>query len=197
MTSAAHRSESALAELALSRLVSLRAPRVLIGGLGMGFTLRAALDRLPPDARVTVAELHGCVVSWCRGPLAGLTAAATDDPRVRVELGDVAEVMQPGAPYDAILLDLFAGPSHPGHDDPQFGDAALGRVRRALAPAGVFAVWSEQPDIAFERRLAAAGFEVERRRPGRGGRRHAVTLGVRGSDTRDGRRRARVPRRRA
>jgi len=197
MTSAAHRSESALAETAVARLPQRRAPRVLVGGLGMGFTLRAALDALPARATVRVAELHPEVVDWCRGPLAGLTAAAVADPRVEVRIGDVARAIAEDGPFDAIVLDLFVGPQRPGREDPHFGRAALARTRDALAPGGVFAVWSEQADPSFEKALAAAGFAVEKARPGRGGLRHVVYFGVRASDTPAGPRRGSERRRRS
>jgi len=187
MRSAAHRSESALAELALARLASRRAPRVLVGGLGMGLTLRAALDGLPRGARVVVAELHEPVVGWCRGPLAALTRGAVDDPRVRVEVGDVARIISGGGPFDAILLDLFVGPQRRSRDHPLWGEAALANTRAALGSDGVFGVWSEAPDAGFEKRLRRAGFRFERARPGRGERRHVVYVALRESDTRGGR----------
>jgi spermidine synthase len=183
MNSAAHRSEVALAELAAAAIAGRTAPRLLIGGLGMGYTLRAALDALPAAARITVAELEPAVVRWCRGPLSALTHAAVDDARVRLEVTDVANVIAAASRregdggFDAIALDLLEGPR--GRADPHFGDAALRELRAALAPGGVVAIWSESPDAGFERRLAAAGFRVERSRPGRGGLRHAVTLGRR------------------
>ena len=190
MNGAAHRSEAALAQLACRALAGRArrgAPRVLIGGLGMGFTLRAALDVLPRRARVTVAEIEPVIVEWCRGPLAGLAGKAMDDPRVAIEIGDVGGVIARAAAagtagaFDAILLDLYEGPRGAvrGNDDPLYGRAALARVRAALAPGGVFAVWSEDPDAAFERRLTAAGFTWERRRPGGGGPRHTLYLASR------------------
>jgi len=184
MASAAHRSEAVLAEAACARLTDRSRPRVLIGGLGMGFTLRAALDALPAGARVTVAELNPVVVRWCEGPLAELTGQALGDPRARVEVADVAELVRRAAEaggrtrYDAIVLDLYEGPreSSGGASDPFFGRHALATTRRALASGGVFAVWSEDRDDPFERRLAAAGFTVERLRPKGGGPRHVVYL---------------------
>ncbi len=179
MSSAARRSEEALGRLGVEGLTP--GARVLIGGLGMGCTLRAALDALPPRGGIVVAELHEPVVRWCRGPLAPLTAAAVDDPRVRVELGDVAAAIPKGAPWDAILLDLFVGPA-PGAvsgDDPHFGTRALRQTHQALAPGGRLLIWSEDPDPAFDRRLVAAGFAVRRERPGRGGRRHVVYIASR------------------
>jgi spermidine synthase len=197
MRSAAHRSEVALAELALARLPPRPAPRVLVGGLGMGLTLRAALDALPAGARVLVAELHEPVVSWCRGPLAVLTRNAVDDPRVRVQVGDVARVVSGGGPFDAILLDLFVGPQRPDREHPLWGAAALANAREALAPDGVLAVWGEAPEARFERRLRGAGFGFERTRPGRGGRRHVVYVAVRASRTRGGRPRGQAENRRS
>jgi spermidine synthase len=195
MNSRAARSEVALGELAVAGLAERAAPRVLIGGLGMGITLRAALDRLPPGARVLVVELVPAVVEWCRGPLRALTGGAVLDPRVSVEIGDVAAALRPNARLDAIALDLFEGPDAAG-SHAWSGPAGLARARAALAPAGVLAVWSERPDPAFERRLEASGFAVERSRPGRGGLRHAVYRAVRGPDTPGGRSRGRaVPRR--
>jgi len=197
MTSRAQRSETALAEIALARLSPRSAPRILLGGLGMGFTLRAALDALPPAARVCIAELHQCVVDWCRAPLAALTGSAVSDPRVRVEIRDVTRLIVDGAGYDAILLDLFVGPRGPAGADPLWGDAALVRTRLALAEGGVFGVWSEAPDAAFEKRLRRAGFSVEQARPGRGGLRHVVYTAIREPGTRDGRPRGQGLRRRS
>ena len=177
MTSQARRSEEALATLALKT----KRRDVLVGGLGMGYTLRAALDTLPSEARVTVVELNPIVVDWCRGPLAELTAGAVADPRVTVVVADVAAHLaqaQKGA-YDAILLDLYEGPHAATQrpNDPLYGAAALARARAALKPAGVFAVWSEEADAPFERRLADAGFSVDKQRAGHGGRAHVVYLG--------------------
>lgn len=174
MSSAARRSEEALGRLGVEGMPP--GASVLIGGLGMGCTLRAALDALPAEGRIVVAELHPCIVGWCRGPLAALTEGAVADPRVRVRLGDVAAAIPEGAPWDAILLDLFVGPAPgaPSRSDPHFGEAALRQTHRALAPGGRLSIWSEDPDPAFERRLAGVGFAVERERPGRGGRRHVV-----------------------
>jgi spermidine synthase len=181
MTSQARRSEEALATLPLRDRPPPRLDRVLIGGLGMGYTLRAALDVLPVTARVTVVELNADVAGWCRGPLAPLTDNAVADSRVTIVLGDVADQLaraSAGA-YDAILLDLYEGPhaATQRRDDPLYGAAALARARAALTAGGVFAVWSEEADAAFERRLADAGFRVEKQRSGRGGRAHVVYLG--------------------
>jgi spermidine synthase len=181
MNSSAHRSEQALASAACARLSGRASPQLLIGGLGMGFTLRAALDALPPAVRIRVCELHPCVVAWCQGVLAPLTGGAALDPRVEIELGDVVARIQgaaaehDGARFDAILLDLYTGPGDgAGGSDACFEAGMLAAARAALAPGGVYAVWSERPDAAFERRLRAAGFDAVRSRPGRGGLRHAI-----------------------
>lgn len=181
MNAAAHRSEQQLASAACAGLAAHPRPRVLIGGLGMGFTLRAALDALPATASVRVAELHPCVVDWCRGPLAPLTGDAVRDPRVELEIGDVALAIRRaarargGERFDAIVLDLFSGPGAvAGGAESCFEASLLAATRDALAPGGCYAVWSEQSDPAFERRLRAAGFVAQRSRPGRGGLRHVV-----------------------
>jgi spermidine synthase len=177
MSSMAHLTEVAVAEMACREVARRERPKVLIGGLGMGFTLRAALDALPRNARVVVAEINEAVVRWCRGPLARLTANAVKDPRASVLMEDVARVIARGG-FDAIILDLYEGPREAvrAEGDPFYGREALRRTREALTPKGIFAVWSEDPDAAFEKRLRAAGFDVERRKPGKGGPRHAVYL---------------------
>jgi len=181
MNSSASRSEIALGRLACEAAAARLRPRILIGGLGMGLTLRAAPDALPPPAQVVVAELNTVVVKWCRGPLAVLTRGALDDPRVTVVIDDVAAVVaqaaQTGARrFDAIIIDLYEGPhaATDARNDPFYGSRALTTTRAALSPGGVFAVWGESPDKAFEKRLAAAGFSVNMQRPGRGGLRHVV-----------------------
>jgi len=181
MTSAAHRSEDALARLGCAPLQATARPRVLLGGLGMGYTLRAALDELPRDATVEVVELNPRVVDWCRGPLAALTAAALDDRRVQVRVGDVARAIAdaPAGRYHAILLDLYQGP-RAREDDQLYGAEALQRTRAALRSGGVAAVWSEEPDRSFEARLGAAGFRVQRHREAaHGGRKHVVYVAER------------------
>jgi spermidine synthase len=183
MNSSANRSEVALGEQACRLVAGLDRPRVLIGGLGMGFTLRAALDALPGSAQVIVAELNPVIVTWCCGPLAGLTQNAVKDPRVTVDADDVSAVII-GASlkgvnrFDAIIIDLYVGPgadTEP-HYDPFYGSLALSTTADALSAGGVFAVWGENPDAAFEKRLVAAGFTFERLRPGRGGLRHVVYM---------------------
>lgn len=183
MTSATSRSEQVLGAAASRALGGRAGAEVLVSGLGMGITLRAALDGLPASARVTVAEISPDVVRWCRGPLAGLTGAALDDPRVQVEIGDVAEIIAAAAQgrrdrFDAIVLDLYCGPERGRRrdEDPFFGRRALQHTRQALAADGVFALWAEAADATFEKRLGRAGFAFERRRPPGGGLRHAVYL---------------------
>jgi spermidine synthase len=182
MNSASRRSEEALATLACAHLKTAASPRVLIGGLGMAFTLRAALDCLPATAQVTVAELNADIVAWCKGPLAASTDNAVGDPRVSIELGDVAAVIANAKPasFDAIVLDLYEGPNAATqrHDDPFYGASALDRQFRALRPGGVLAVWSEDADAAFAKRMAAR-FAVTTHRIGGGGRRHVVYVGRR------------------
>lgn len=189
MNSAHHRSEAALGSLACRSLEGRRGPRVLVGGLGMGFTLRAVLDAVAADARIVVAELNPAVVRWCGGPLAELTAGAAQDPRVEVRVGDVADVIRAASTaepvrFDAVILDLYEGP-HAGcakGADPLYGRGAIERTRAALRPGGVFAVWGEAYDEGFEKRLRAAGFSVTTDRPGRGGGlRHVVYLAAVGA----------------
>lgn len=180
MTSTARRSEEALATLACAQLAEHASPRLLIAGLGMGYTLRAALDALPAAAHVEVAELQPEVVDWCRGPMAQLSRAALDDARVEVRIADVAAVIaEATGRYDAIVLDLYEGPyaTRSGRLDPLFGPVALRQTRTALATGGILAVWAEDFEPAFPRRLEAAGFAAQFRRVGGGGRKHVVYLG--------------------
>jgi len=182
MNSSQQLSEVALGRLGCEGLQKTAAPRVLIGGLGMGITLRAALDTLPTDAEVVVAELNPCIVDWCRGQLAALTNGAVLDARVRVHIGDVSRMIAETAagtePFDAILLDLYRGPhaKSDGIGDPIYGSRAIARSHAALKPGGLFAVWGENYDQGFDHRLRAAGFRTRCERPGRGGYRHAVFL---------------------
>ncbi|MDH3394270.1 MAG: spermidine synthase, partial [Desulfobulbaceae bacterium] len=163
MNSSANRSELVLSELACRAMPNQKNPRVLIGGLGMGYTLKAALDNLPAAAEVVVAELNPVVKKWCAGPIAHLTDGAANDPRVTVEIADVAELIMNAvtqqARFDAIILDLYEGP-HEGDDEYEhlYGDMALELSGSALVPGGIFAVWSEDPDKSFEKRLTNAGF---------------------------------------
>jgi spermidine synthase len=175
-------SEQALATLACERIRGRKKPQMLIGGLGMGFTLRAALAELPADAGVTVAELVPAVVAWARGPLAHIFDGSLEDPRVTVREADVGALI--GAArggFDAILLDVDNGPgglTTPANDS-LYAPAGLAAARRALRPGGVLAVWSSGPDDRFTRRLRQAGYAVEevrvRAHAGRGAR-HVIWL---------------------
>jgi spermidine synthase len=164
MSSRMHGSEEGFATIGCARARLLETPRVLIGGLGMGYTLRAALDALPADATVVQAELVPGVVDWNRGPLADLAGRPLEDRRVVVEVGDVAEVLRAGVGrYDAVLLDVDNGPrafSQSGNGA-LYGDAGLAMIGAALRPGGVLAVWSAFADRKFEHRMRYAGFEVE------------------------------------
>jgi len=173
MNSTSNRSEILLSVLTCNSLNNKKKPRILIGGLGMGYTLKAALDSLPPDARVVVAELNPVVVKWCRGPIAHLTGDAVNDHRVTIEIADVGAIIKKADnEFDAIILDLYEGPfeaakERGGH---LYGADALRSSSSALVPGGVFAVWSEDPDKAFEKRLVQAGFAFNSHRPPRGSR---------------------------
>ncbi len=185
MNSLSNRSEVALGLLGCGHLKKCDRPLVLVGGLGMGFTLRAVLGTLPPSAQVVVAELNSTVLQWCREPLAVLTENAVGDPRVTVEIGDVAHRIRTtaengGEPrFDSIILDLYRGPhaKTDQRDDPLYGSRAIENMRAALKPCGVVAVWGENYDENFDKRLRNAGFTVTINRPGRGGLRHVVFLG--------------------
>jgi spermidine synthase len=183
MNSFSRSSEEELARMAVAKLGDRSAPRVLCAGLGMGFTLRALLDAVPADAHIGVAELNPVVVEWCRGPLAEATNDALRDPRVRLDIADVARVIADAAPatFDLILLDLYEGPNAATQaaDDPFYGATALARSHRALKPRGVLGVWSEDADPPFARRFAAAQFTVAKHSIGSGGRRHIVYRGQR------------------
>jgi spermidine synthase len=179
-------SEEALATLTWARLKGRRAPRVLIGGLGMGFTLRAALAVLPSDAMIQVAEVTPAVIDWGRGPMAELFEGCLDDPRVSIHQGDVGELITRGAnAYDAILLDVDNGPEGltRAANDALYDERGLAAARRSLSPGGVLAVWSSAPHAAFSRRLPRAGFVVEevrvRASRSRRGARHVVWLAMR------------------
>ena len=181
MTSAAHRSEDDLARLACAHLEKTSQAHVLVSGLGMGFTLRAALDVLGPRARLVVAELNPVVAAWCKGPLAALTGGAANDGRVSLVLRDVAAVLRevaagpPAGRFDVIVLDMYEGPQNKlSRRDPLYGPEAIAQTRRALVEGGTFAVWCEQPSADFERSLRSAGFVWERIRTGHGGRVHLV-----------------------
>ena len=179
-------SEEALARLTVERLES-SAPRILIGGLGLGFTLRASLPLLPAGAQVTVVELVPAVVAWARGPLAALHGDSLDDPRVTILEADVGAVIRAAeARWDAILLDVDNGPeglSRAGNDA-LYSASGLAAARAALAPGGVLSVWSAGPDRSFTRRLQASGLKVEeipvRAGTTKRGARHVVWVGRKG-----------------
>lgn len=157
-------SEVALGTMTCDRLARHPAPQLLIGGYGMGFTLRAVLGRLGPDARVTVAELVPGIVDWARGPMAALTNGCLDDPRVTLVMGDVGDAIRAGARrYDAILLDVDNGPDGltRAENDDLYAARGLEEAKAALRPGGILAIWSAAPDPVFARRLAYAGVAVE------------------------------------
>ena len=157
-------SEKALADLVCDRLRARPKFRFLIGGLGMGFTLRAALAGLGGDAQIVVAELVSTIVSWARGPMADLFAGCLDDPRVAIHEGDVAGVIASSAShFDAILLDVDNGPEGltQSANDGLYARKGLEAARRALRPGGILAIWSAAPNPAFAQRLQHAGFGVE------------------------------------
>jgi len=181
-------SEEALATMACERIRSRKAPRLLIGGLGMGFTLRAALSSLGADARVTVAELVPAVVKWARGPMIEVFGDSLADPRVRIHEGDVGQLIRSGpAAFDAILLDVNNGPEGLTRDanDVLYDLQGLTAARTALRPGGVLAVWAVRPDLKFSRRLRKAGFDVDeikvRANKARGGTKHTIWIATRDS----------------
>jgi len=184
MNSLANRSEVVLGQLGCKKLKKHEGARVLVGGLGMGYTLKAALDSLPAAAHVVVAELNPVVLRWCQGPLAVLTDGAVHDPRVNVEILDVAQRVRqasqadPSERFDAIIFDLYKGPHFHTDpvNDPLYGSRAIANARAALKPGGVFVIWGENYDEGFAKRLQKAGFKVSRQRPGRGGLRHVVFM---------------------
>jgi spermidine synthase len=180
-------SEEALAMLTCGPLRGSSRPRVLIGGLGMGFTLRAALAELPSSAEVVVAELVPAVIAWARGPMAELFAGALDDPRATVRQADVAELIGAArGAYDAILLDVDNGPGglNRAANDGLYSLAGLNAAAAALKPGGVLAVWSATQDHAFVQRLRRSGYAVEekhvRATGRRRGARHVIWLARQG-----------------
>jgi len=179
-------SEEALATLACERMAVRKRPALLIGGLGMGFTLRAALGALPGDAKVDVSELVPAIVEWARGPMAHVHGGSLDDPRVRVIESDVGDLIAAArSSYDSILLDVDNGPDALSRDtnDRLYDLEGLHRAKAALKPGGLLAIWSAAPDPAFSRRLGKAGFRVEevtvRAHAGRKGAKHMIWLATR------------------
>jgi len=164
MTSRCHGSEEALARLVLARLSSRRGPKVLVGGLGMGYTLRAVLDHRPAVSRVVVAEIFPAVVQWNRNQLAHLARSPLDDRRVELYEGDVSNLISTSTQaFDAVLLDVDNGPSAftVDHNAALYRPHGLAAVYRSLRAAGILGVWSSDPDPAFVRRLRKARFRVE------------------------------------
>ncbi len=164
MSTRMHGSEVALGTMACDRLAGHKAPHLLIGGYGMGYTLRAVLGQLGPTARVTVVELVPGIIDWARGPMAAVTAGCLDDPRVTITMGDVGAYMaQSTAQFDAILLDVDNGPDGltRAANDGLYSPRGLAEARNALRTGGILAVWSAAPDTAFGRQLERSSFSVE------------------------------------
>ena len=181
MSSRLSGSEEALATLACRRIEAVNNPHLLIGGLGMGFTLRAALAVLGSDARIMVAELVPAVIAWARGPMADIFGDSLDDPRASIREADVVDVIASHGPaFDAILLDVDNGPEGliRKANDALYDQKGLKAIRRALRPGGVLAVWSSGPNPQFSKRLRAVGFDVNevavRATTKRSGARHVI-----------------------
>ena len=187
MSSRLHGSEEALATLGCAEARRLTRPRVLVGGLGMGFTLRAVLDVLPAAAVVVVAELLPAVIEWNRGPLAALAENPLRDPRVRIEVADVGFTLRANrGHFDAILLDVDNGPAAFTVDVNAglYDNSGVAAAYAALCPRGTLAIWSAWEDTKFEQRLRFHGFADEvvwvRARLKKGGPRHTIFLGHKG-----------------
>ncbi len=183
MSSRVSGSEKALATLACERLRDRPKAHILIGGFGMGFTLRAALENLGPAAEVTVGELVPEIIAWARGPMAHMSGECLKDPRLTLVEGDVGALIRAGrASYDAILLDVDNGPESLSRtaNDQLYNDQGLAAARRALRPGGILAVWSSARDDRFTKRLRRAGYEVEevgvRATGGKRGARHVIWM---------------------
>ena len=180
-------SEEALAVMTCDLLAGRSAPHMLIGGYGMGFTLRAALGALERDARITLSELVPEIIEWARGPMANLADGCLDDPRVTLIEGDVVALIEgANSSYDAILLDVDNGPdglTRTGNDR-LYSARGLGAAKRALRPGGILAVWSASPDAVFAQRLRNAGFGVNevvvRARSNGKGPRHVIWFATEG-----------------
>jgi spermidine synthase len=191
MSSRQHGSEDALAELALKKAGHRRA--VLVGGLGLGFTARAALERIPTDARVVVAELTPALVDWNRRLVGKLAGRPLDDRRCTLQVGDVMDrIAEARGAYDAILLDVDNGPGSMVHEDNHriYGHHGIAACRVALAEGGVLAVWSAHHDESYLRRLEQGGFEATARvMPARGpagGLKHVLFFAVKAPPARRG-----------
>ncbi|MFZ0846797.1 MAG: spermidine synthase [Pseudolabrys sp.] len=186
MNSRLSATEQGLATIALDKIRTKTAPKILIGGLGMGFTLRAALIVLGPKAKITVAELVPAVVAWARGPMAPVFGDSLSDKRLRIHEGDVGELIRAGnAAYDAILLDVDNGPEGMTRvaNDALYNLKGLRAAYAALRPSGVLAVWSSAPDKKFTARLRKAGFDVKeiplRAKGPQGGAQHLIWTATR------------------
>lgn len=184
MSSRMHGSEEALASLGCTHITAAGSPAVLVGGLGMGFTLAATLALMPDSATVVVAELVPDVVEWNRGPLGAEAGRPLKDRRVEVVVGDVLDVLRTRrASFDAVLLDVDNGPDAftSARNAALYADEGLAAIRTALRPGGLVAVWSAWEDRKFEQRLKANGFDVDvqrvRARLEKGGPRHTIFLG--------------------
>lgn len=180
-------SEEALATIVCDRMGTRKSPHMLIGGYGMGFTLRAALAALGADARVTVAELVPEIIVWAKGPMAGMTEGCLDDPRVQIVEADVAfSISKSSSMWDAILLDVDNGPDGlvRQENDRLYSRDGLAAAKAALRRDGMIAIWSAAPDPAFTKRLKGAGFAVEeivvRARSNGKGPRHLIWLATKG-----------------
>ena len=185
MSSEIHKSEDDLAQLVCSKLAHLPEARILIGGLGMGYTLAAALKELGPKGTVVVAELMPAVLEWNKGPLAHLAGRPLDDPRVEVRLQDVALSLQTElAEFDGILLDVDNGPEGLTRDSNNwlYSQEGLASAYTALSPGGILAIWSSTPDKGFGMRLRKAGFDVEEKlvnsSEAGGNERHTIFLAI-------------------
>ncbi len=191
MNSRLSASEEALATFACDKIRDRERPRILIGGLGMGFTLRAALTVLGPQAQIVVAELVPAVVAWARGPMAPIFGDSLADSRVDIREADVTDLIRshPSA-YDAILLDVDNGPEGMTRkaNDGLYNQAGLSAAHAALQPGGVLAVWSSAPNPKFSRRLARTGFAVReiplRAKGPHGGARHFIWIATRDAASR-------------
>lgn len=179
--------EQALATMACDAFRTAKAPKILIGGLGMGFTLRAALKILGPQAKISVAELVPEVVKWARGPMAEIFAGCLDDPRVTIHEKDVGELIRAARlKYDAILLDVDNGPEGLSRvaNDALYDDKGLRAAHAALKPGGVLAIWSSAPHAEFAARLRKTKFAVKeiavRAKGPRGGAQHLIWTATRG-----------------
>ena len=182
MNSRRFNSEQQLSVLGCAHLKNRNNARVLVGGMGMGYTLAAALEAVPASAEVIVADLIPEVVEWNRGPLGECAGRPLDDNRVAVHIGDVGELLvKRDGEYDAVLLDVDNGPEGLTHSDNNwlYSIEGTSSIYKSLTPGGVLAVWSASPDKVYAKRLKKAGFQVEvktvRERPGKGAR-HAIFL---------------------